>query len=413
MFMRMEASRPQRHEQGTVLIATLFAATLILSWLWVSSNYIANESNLPRQQLQLTQAASIAESGIQQFLWNITYLPSLLPSDPSYKSRTTELNTPITNQLWGGGNFTVTWTPIGNTSRYNVLSVGTASSGAQRRARAIVRIPGLVPRPYAGFGQISVSLDMGKTGSYDSRVDPVFHGFFFNGPDGDLATNGTISLTNSSWVKGDAWVAGTPPANFISVLSGSTITGVRQTMPYAYQPPLPDFSAYDTLPVLSSCDNIPPGVYKDWGAGSGLSIPGGVGCFTDGMGPVTIYVKGPLTLNGGAIYGMFKQGASYYNGARNLTIIVEPRPGHEPGTLFEDTVTLSGGTYIYSTIYAPGMNMVINGSNTFAIGSFTANQISVVSGGANSGVFYDKWFDNQPLELSSVQAPVVEAFYFE
>lgn len=403
---RHRASEPHRSarpasQRGFVLIGTLFVSALIVAWLSVSSNYLATESRLFRQQHELLQASLVAEAGIQQFIWNVD-----LPTNDV----NTKLSTPITNQSWGGGRFTVTWTPIGNTNRFDVRSTGTTAQGTQRRARAIVTLPGIVSRQYAGFGEEGVSLDRAVTGSYNSSTHPWLSFGGLTGMNADLASNGVITATNNTLVRGDAFVQGDPMTDIQTV--SSTITGSRAGLPYAYVPPAPNFDTYASLPVLPDCQPMPAGTYRDWSGGNGFELGGGVECYTDGTGPVTIYVRGPVTLTGGALSGYFKPGAQYYRSARNLTIIAEPRAGHEAGTPEEDKVTLTGGGFTYATIYAPQMNMEITGSNNFAIGSIVARQITVTSGGGNSGVYYDDYFQTNPLVLNRIPA-VVEAFYFE
>lgn len=382
----------QRRQGGMVLLSTLFAAALIVSWLSVSSNYIATEANLARQHLQITQASSIAEAGLQHAL------QQLATSRTNYA--------PITNQPFGEGSYSVTFTAIVPNVRYNITSTGITAQGRQRIAHAIVRQTQTVNRLYAGFGAAGISLNAGKTGSYNSSTNPnASFGIILVGTDGDVASLATISLDASSQIRGKAWVKN--PATDISGPLGQILEGA-QTLA-SYTAPTADFSQYSALPVLPDCQPMPAGTYRDWGSPGyeGLSISGGVECYTDGTGPVTVYVRGPLTLTGGALSGY----AGMYRSPKNLTLIVEPRPGHEAGTAQEDKIILSGGGFTYATIYAPTMNMAIQGSNNFAIGSVIVRSITITSGGGNGSVSYDTALSALPLSMATT--PIIEASYLE
>lgn len=387
--------------RGSVLVLSYLMITIMLALALPESMQSLLSVRLEQRFVDSRQAWSLAEAGVERGIRSLQQYATSTPPNESFLA-------PIAATSLGTGTYTVTFSLMPNTSFYHVIAVGTTTRGSTRTGHVIVKVPVVMKtRDFASFADTNVTVDNSRIASYNSNTNPsASFGVIMLGTNGDIASNGSLTVTNFGQARGDASVK-TDPATNITTSVGGTISGAQGVLATTYELPPPDFSIYDNLPMVPDWQPIPAGVYQDGGGGAGLSVSGGVDFYTDGTGPVTLYVKGPLTLNGGAIDGIGQVGAGYYHRARNLTIVVTP-------TSPTDKILLTGGGFIFATIYAPQMEMVIDGSNNFAVGSFTVKKMTVINT-TSSGLAYDDDLLNKPLRLETGQTPsaTVEALYFK
>jgi len=238
-----------------------------------------------------------------------------------------------------------------------------------------VRASATVANSSTGYGLVGLDYIKMSGGASDS--------FWSNGSGstdntGGIASNGPITLSGSATIHGDAH----PGVGQTS--TGGIVMGSRTplTAPLSY--PVMTAGAF----VTNNNNSLIPhfalsnGKFSLSGSQS-VTLPGGVYYFTDFSlsgsstvnftGPATIYCCGTFTLSGGT--------GTYGNLAKNLTIYMVPTPsGTAPGK-----VTLSGGSALYASVYAPLSPISISGGG--AIYGAVVGQSVDMSGG--SSIHYD------------------------
>lgn len=215
--------------------------------------------------------------------------------------------------------------------------------------------------PYAVVGMNSINMSGGTfVDSYNSAQGS--YGGSNIAQRGDAATNGTITLSGSALIKGNA-TAG----QGYSIGGGTVgVTGTKTTGGSSL--------TYSPLPA--------PTTYNNNGLGSSLSVTGsstvsmspGTYLFstlkTSGSGkikisgPTTIYVSGSVSLSGAGIISGTQNPA-------DLTIIL---------TSTATSVVLSGSAYFYGVVYAPKATLSISGASQF-FGAFVGKTISLTGSG--------------------------------
>jgi len=207
-------------------------------------------------------------------------------------------------------------------------------------------------------GKEGVSLSGGAiTDSYDSRVGP--YSVATAGSQGDVESNGDISLSgNTTLVKGNAAASGN-----VSASAGATVAGTTASN----APPLGFPRVIACGPPFSPGAGISGGSYNPSsgqlrGAGSdAIIIANGAYCLSsvELADNSTLTITGPVTLNltaassftGG---GIINQSAN----VENLQIV----------SSFSSSgfgITVSSGSLVYSTIYAPDARVEVTGQGDF------------------------------------------------
>jgi len=177
------------------------------------------------------------------------------------------------------------------------------------------------------------------------------------GQQGNIASNGDITVGGGSVINGTAWL--TAGHNLIN--SGTVTGGVRYlsgNLVYANGDPL-NYATINDNGLLPSNVKTNGGLdFKAQGNTTYL-LPGGNFYFrnidaTNGAqmtftGPATFYVYGTVNIAGHT--------DTYPTTARNLTLIMVPKNGNPPGS-----VTIATQADFYASIYAPQSAVVINAS---------------------------------------------------
>ena len=208
-------------------------------------------------------------------------------------------------------------------------------------------------------GDAAVTLtNQAFTDSYNSTTG-------LSGSHGDVRSNGTIRLTNTSVIDGDATGFG------FALSNGSVITG---EMSQATEPT--ELLMVDLPPALENLGSLQltNGAISSLGPGSyRLSklevVNNGILSIDNTLGPVTLYVTGDVTID---------------NGGRIFTSDPDP----EKFALYvvgSHTVKFSNTGTLHGVVYAPEAEIEVdNGAQSF--GSFVGNEIHLANGAA---VHYD------------------------
>ena len=200
--------------------------------------------------------------------------------------------------------------------------------------------------------------------STSSTFDPAAFTF---GSQGDMLTNGTLSLGSRSIVDGSATAAS------FRLATGAIITGARNaiTTPVRFMEVMVPQGLTDLGAVLvgagASRRIAGPGSFKM----RSLGIARNAILYVDNTaGPVTVYVTGPVTLS---------------SGGRVTTADLNP----EKLAIYvatSDRVSLGVDSSFYGVVYAPTSPVVLSGSGEF-FGAFLGATVSLGSG---SHVHYDE-----------------------
>ncbi len=206
------------------------------------------------------------------------------------------------------------------------------------------------------------SISMSGTTATDS-FDRVTRQF---GSDGDVLTNGKLSMSNTATVNGDATAASFNLSGS-SKVTGKMLKGGAPASFMAIKVPtmLPSLGTIDLK--NSSMTIYGPGSFQV----SSVAVNSGGVLFVDNSkGPVTLYVSGVFKVTGGGIVK-----------------VADPNPEHFAVYLDgKDQVTLTGGgSTFYGVVYAPNAPVSITGSGEF-LGAFVGGSMTVTGSGR---VHYD------------------------
>ena len=203
------------------------------------------------------------------------------------------------------------------------------------------------------------------TMSGNGTIDSFSRGRLTYGPQGDVMTNGTLTMSNGV-IRGNA------TARSFNLRRGATITGARTalTTPATFMEVkmpalLPELGTISLSGSMSQTIHGPGSFHV-----SGLSLIQGSTLFIDNTaGPVTLYVTGRVTTSG----------------STRITV-ADPNP--EKFAIYVPTaapVTLSAGSSFYGVVYAPASTVSLSGGGQF-FGAFVANAVKM---GGSARVHYD------------------------
>jgi len=275
-------------------------------------------------------------------------------------------------------------TPTFNLSvrAYSLFYLGLVGTGGISTSTD-VRIDSFVPATTSGGTAIAsgdkliaspdtVSAESGQPlwDTYTSGTRSYDAGGITYGSNGDVFTNGTLSLGGGSILHGDV------TAKQITLASRATITGLRNILAnlmsfmwVSVPAGLPDLGA---VRVSNAQTIVGPGSFKV----SGLTLSKGATLSIDNSaGPVTLYVTGGITTSAGA---------------RILTTDKNP----EKFAIYvasADKVALGTSSAFYGVVYAPNSSVVLSGGGEF-FGAFVGGSVSL---GSKSKVHYDSTLRRQ------------------
>jgi len=378
--------RQRKNKAGFAFIQTILVLVTLLALVSLSVDY-------GRVQLAKTELRSAADSAARAAASSI--------SNPS-AARTLAVQYAAANKAdgsaividpsldvefgkWDGHSFT----PMGtsNPSLLNAVHVTCSRTAARGNALPLffasligrntcdVRASSIVANTSTGYGLVGLDYIKMSGGASDSYWS---NGASSSADKGSIASNGNITLSGGATIHGDAH-----PGVGMTISGGMVIGSTSPlTAPLSY--------TVKTAGIFATTNDnaiVPRSALNTSGAfslsGGTLMLPGGTYYFasfsTSGSakvyftGPTTIYCYGTFSMSGGT--------GTYENLPGNLTIIMVPGPtGAAPGK-----VTLSGGSALYASVYAPLSPVTVSGGGAI-YGSVLGKSIDM-SGG--SSVHYD------------------------
>lgn len=307
----------------------------------------------------------------------------------------------------GSQTYSVTATDIGD-GRTSLQATGT-DEDARMRVEMIVQRAATGFFRWAAFGDEWMHMDANsRTDSYDSSVgtydDQMVNGSgsdAYANTDGDIGTNGDVSLDSNNEVWGD--VSPGPSGTVTGAGVGTGIHGSTVPLPATIALPeivLPALPQTAALTVAAST-TLPSGQYGytslQVNVGKVLTITGPATILCDSFvmksnsellvdasaGPVEFFVVGDFILNSNTIVHSSDDAPA--DVAFNLLSDNVLDPGID--VAFDpDAVDFESGSQMYGTIYAPSASVTID-SNFELFGSLVARRVDLNS---NCRIHYDE-----------------------
>jgi hypothetical protein len=386
----MYSKKSGENERGLVLVCVLLILGLLSAV--AAGTLLSGQLDL-RISANLktrSQAFYIAEAGLHHAWQEIADGDGT--NDLAALFDATEITTLFSNAPFGGGSYTVTAEPISgpNPKRLKVISTGCLPPGepcASGNSKVIIeaQLRGDSLFPCAVCSRESINLAGGtKTDSFDSRTAP--YESLNAGTNGDVRSNGTITLWGSTTQVNGAATAGGP----VTLSKGATVTGATTLN----APPRVFPAVASCGPPYSSGAGVTGGSYDPATGelrgteGDAIALSDGSYCFssiqlTEGS---SLTVSGPVILNVTA-HSDFAGGE-----VMNTTADAENLKVLSNLVSSERGIRVSGGNQTYMGIYAPDAKVHILGGGDF-FGSIVGGMV-VGDGGAK--IHYDERFeDNQ------------------
>ena len=226
---------------------------------------------------------------------------------------------------------------------------------------------------FIGINKVTIS-GGSFTDSYDSGSGPYDPAAAGN--QGHVCSDGSISLSGSSYVDGNALPG---QGSTVSTSSSSYVTGSRNPRDEPLNLPPVDFG---TSPFVNNNLNIP---MSDGGAnplngtkfglsgGDHATLPPGTYYFSEFVlsggssitvtGPTVIYCTGKFVCSGGSI--------------ANTTML----PANLQVFCTGDKVDISGGSHFFGTVYAPSSKIVRSSGSGHVFGSLIGIELTLSGGG--------------------------------
>ena len=354
-----------RKERGFALVTALLIIAILIVILVACMSRLVVEYRLASKFYDSTAALNLAEAGIERILW-------LNPSQDMHISPT------------------VLQTSAGRTIGYYDVAVSIAADGLSGTAIATGYVPNTGPASMRrtikvtfiknNFSKAVLSLNsitmsgQAKTDSYDSSLGAyncILPGGDRNvGKEGDIATNGTITLSGQVYINGDA------------------NPGPDHPLPSNPNPATYISGKYGTLQAPMVVDAIPAVTINNAKAANsnGNITITHMGETTPYTGGNSISVSGQdtMTLSGGTYYftsvSTSGQGRINVTGPTvifvdggNINIsgqgIVNSTNNSQPKNLqvyaTGSTISLSGQAAFYGAIYAPAASVTLSGQENF------------------------------------------------
>jgi Tfp pilus assembly protein PilX len=386
---------------------------------WLSNSYPAPTDMTPytTTTIPVTCASGCTSNGSAVVLSGVSSVASNYP-DSTVSSA---YNTALSNQVLPGlsrasfstyatllnltGGNGVSWlTGGGGAQTWQITSVGTISGirTATLQVTAIYERTGGTPIfPYAVFatGTACPTINFsssGYTDSYDSSQGTYAATVLASG--GNVGTNGTLTLSGSSNIKGDAYfvnvvTTGTCPTQTYNDGSSGGVTGTLYAMgsPKTFSNPIytNPSPALTTATNYSSNVSLPPGNYNNVTVSGGKTLTLSPGTYNfnslklSGGSILTISPAGRVVIEiagaGAPSKAIDFSGGSISNGGGAPADVQIAYAGSQP-------MVLSGGSNSAGVVYAPNSDITMSGGSPW-FGSIVGKSF-INSGG--SAVHYDR-----------------------
>jgi hypothetical protein len=382
----MTTNRINKRHNGIGLVY----AIMIMVALCAICSFAVDYGRVELAKTQLRSAADAAAlAAANTLLSDITAAPRVaagIASANLVDGKPVILDTALDVEIGNWDAATHTFTPLIGTARVGAKSCRVTARRTEARGNAIdlpfARLIGknycdvtasavavAVPPRFAAVGLEYIKMGGNATNSYKNGTSGFGH-------NGDIASNGDITLGGSSFVDGNAY-----PGIGRRVIGANHVTGATTPLTYVLNYPPVDASSFASH---NDNANVPQTAISSGSirlvSGKTVTLPGGNyyfrdmylggGCELVFNGPATIYLTGNLEMHGHA--------AVYDNLPRNLRIVMA-----SVGTTA--LLDMQGGSSLSTDIYAPEARISIMGTGD-VYGAIVGKSIDM---SGNAAIHYD------------------------
>lgn len=398
----MKSRKLTKRNEGFVMVMTLCFAVLLILAIIPLITWAVNEYMWTSRSFAALQALNLADAGAELGIWEIVYNGEQFTSWSGTNPKTMSISSFTDNNGKVTGDIAISADQT-SPQHYQITSTGTAPNSTKPIGSKTIKVS-VFPKPLfnnAVFGADSVTLSgIALVDSYDSRVGP--YSSLTAKANGDVGTNGVLSMVGTTSVKGDALI-----------VPGGSATGVESRITgevyYASEPleldliGLPDyFASVPTSPDLDLNHDITPlasGNYHfeeiKMSSSAVLTV----------SNDTNIYVSNSMTLTGSAQITTGSNVKFYINGTANIAgqgiLNATGRPNNLQiyGLGSSTSISYSGGSNFYGTIYAPDSDVSVSGGASL-FGAIVGESVSISGTGT---LHYDESLsDNGPSQGFSI-----------
>ncbi|MFN0242557.1 MAG: hypothetical protein ACKVWV_06660 [Planctomycetota bacterium] len=393
-------------ERGSVIVVTMIAVAGLAGLSLALLAVMRTGANAQRRDRADAHVHYVCHAGLSEAVYNL------------HRGASGNVGTQGTPIEWGASQYWVTQSaPAADLVQLTAFGMDDRSGASMELV--LRAVPNTIWR-YAAFGDEFLHMDSNaRVDSYDSSLG-AYAAQAVNGSgssqhanaDGDIGSNGDVSMDQNSTVWGDA-TAG--PGHTTTVLGNAAVTGTTSPAAALIDLPLitvPSYTGFGALTVTGTT-TIPSGnrTYTNLvvNANKTLNIVGpanivftnlrirsnGVLNIDSTNGPVEIWVIDDFILDSNAMVGPLDQIPSGLKVNLLSDNVINPEVAVDI-----DTVDFNSNTQMYGTIYAPNAQIEID-SNFQLFGAMIARSVDLDS---NSRIH----FDEALISATSVGAPTYE-----
>lgn len=377
--------------RGFMIISGLLLFVLFIIFILVLISWSGNEFSWTSRSFMSLQALNLADAGAELAVWEIVHNDAVFGGFSGANPKT--LSLPSFTDAAGKiiGDITIS---VDNTSpgHYLIVSSGFVPSIADQKAKKTVKVK-VFPRALfnnAVFGYDSViARGNAVVDSYNSDVTP--YSPLMAGSNGDVGTNGSMSLIENSMIKGDLFIGpgGTVSGNTPAHTAGETYySGVEAEIQTVT---LPDY--FNSLPsmgalILSGHDDVtlPPGNYvydsMSLAAQSRLTISANTNIYVK----ASVNIAGQSTVFTNGSVQMYIGGDASFAGQGIVNSTGNPASLEIYGLGNGTNISFTGQNDFYGTFYAPYSTLYLAGDANF-YGAVAGEDVTLAG---NIKIHYDE-----------------------
>lgn len=385
-------------KKGFILIGILSFVVILIIIIVPLISWSVNEYKWTLHSFMSLQALNLADAGAEAAIWEIVYNDEQFTSWSGTNPKTKNIYPFRDNNNKVIGDIRII-TDQTAAHHYTVTATGFVPNAVNPIASKTVKVL-VFPKVIfnnAIFGNNSVSLSgIALVDSYNSSLGP--YSSLTSGSNGDIGSNNTLTMVGSTSVKGDALIA---PDGSVSGVD-SRITG---ELFYAAEPteldPVTLPSYFSSVPIspdlklTKDTTSVPTGNYHYQDISLSSSAVLVIGNNTN------IYISTGLSIVGSAKIITGSNIKLYINGTGNFAGQGITNTTGDPSNLqiyglgSGTTLSYSGGSDFYGTIYAPDANISISGGSSI-FGAIVGNNVTL----SGTGTFH---FDENLLQSGPSQ----------
>ena len=359
------------HRKGFVLASVVALSVIFIIIVIPMIAWSVNELFLTAHSFMSLRALNLADAGADLAVWDIIHNNAQFTGWSGTNPKTTTIYSFTDSNGTSVGDIVVSALNTAS-NQYLVTSTGYVPSIADTKAKKIVKVKAF-PRPLFNngiFGYSAVALS-GNTvvDSYNSNNGP--YSIATAGTNGDIGSNGSLTLADNALVKGDLFVgpsgsvAGNIPGRYTgeTVYSGNDVEPESVTLP-GYFTGLPNLGNYTV--AGNQTPTLPTNNYFY----ENISVSGGSAVLTISANS-HVYVRTNFTISGqakvitGSGVEFYVGGTGSFAGQGIVNSTGVPNDLRIYGLSASTNLSYTGLSDFYGAIYAPESTVYLGGNAAY------------------------------------------------